>query len=250
LGWRAPLIQGDPFVIERWAWLRRHLLPGPSQTLDAGCGRGAFTFYAARIGHQALGLTYDEQDVRIAADRAALLGLSSARFCALDLRHLHESELAPESFDQIIACEVIEHILDDAKLLADLARLLKPGGRVYVTTPYKHHIALWQEEVAPLPVEDGGHVRFGYTHDELAALLQPAGIQVCARGYINGYLSQQVNNVYQVVYHLHPWLAWLVTLPLRPFALLDPVVARVTRYPYMTVTAVGVKAAAAGAAEA
>src|SRR4051794_18810561 len=54
LGWRAAVLQGDPFVVERWAWLRRHLRRGPRRTLDAGCGQGAFTFFAGTIGNRAL----------------------------------------------------------------------------------------------------------------------------------------------------------------------------------------------------
>jgi SAM-dependent methyltransferase len=239
LGWRATVLQGDTFVPERWRWLRSYLRSGQMRTLDAGCGRGAFTFYAAQIGNEALGLTDTEADARVAEGRAALLHLRGARFQVLDLRTLDQSDLPPDSFDQIICCEVIEHVRDDAKLLADLARLLKPGGRLLLTTPYKHHVKLWREKVSE--VEDGGHVRFGYTHTDLADLLRPVAVDVTKTTYINGFISQQITNWYQLVSAIHPRLAWLMIVPLRLLTILDPLLTSALRYPYMTVAAVGIK---------
>jgi hypothetical protein len=51
-GWRALLIHGDPCVLDRWLWLRRHLHRGPLRTFDAGCGNGAFSIYAALAGNR------------------------------------------------------------------------------------------------------------------------------------------------------------------------------------------------------
>jgi len=55
----------------------------------------------------------------------------------------------------------------------DLAVLLKPGGAILLTAPFRHHRPLWGERVSE--IEDGGHVRWGYTHAEIRDLLEPCG---------------------------------------------------------------------------
>src|SRR5262245_12835053 len=130
VGWRATVLQGDPCVLDRSHWLRRHLRAGPLRTLDAGCGSGAFTLYAARIGNQAVGSSFDPGQVDRARGRAGILGLRSAAFRAGDLRRLDEQAEVLGRFDQVIVFETIEHILDDRKLVADLAALLAPGGTI------------------------------------------------------------------------------------------------------------------------
>jgi SAM-dependent methyltransferase len=247
LGWRALPLQGDVLFVERLGWVRRRLLRGPVRTLDAGCGTGAFTTLAARLGNDALGLTFAAADATLAADRAALVGAPSARFRVLDLRQLGPAVAELGTFDQVIACEVIEHLYDDAGLVAHLSALLRPGGRLLLTTPYLHHHPVYGEKVSE--TEDGGHVRFGYTHEELARLFAAAGLRVEEQGYLNGFFAQKVFSLYLRLVRVHPKLGWLLTLPLRPLRVLDPLVARASGYPYMSVTMIGVKEAATASGE-
>lgn len=46
----------------------------------------------------------------------------------------------PDSFDCIIACEIIEHVPDPAEFMASLMRVLKPGGQLIITTPHNERI--------------------------------------------------------------------------------------------------------------
>ncbi len=244
LGWWALPIQGDVLFVERLGWVRKRLTRGPVRTLDAGCGSGAITILAARLGNDALGLTFSAGDAALAADRARLVGVTSAQFKVLDLRELGPAVPELGVFDQIIACEVIEHLRDSAGLLANLSALLKPGGRLLLTTPYLNHHPVFGEKVSE--TEDGGHVRFGYTHEELAELFASSGCKVEESGYLNGYFAQKVFSFYLRLTRLHPKLGWLLTLPLRPLRFLDGLVAGITGYPYMSVTMVGVKQPAEG----
>jgi SAM-dependent methyltransferase len=239
LGWWALPIQGDILFVERLGWVRRRLSRGPIRTLDAGCGTGALTILAARLGNDALGLTFSAGDAALAADRARLVGTSSARFRVLDLRELGLAITELGAFDQVIACEVIEHLRDSAGLIASFSALLKPGGRLLLTTPYLNHHPVYGETVSE--TEDGGHVRFGYTHEELEELFTTAGLQVEEAGYLNGYFAQKVFSLYLLLSRIHPKVGWMLTLPLRPLRFLDGLVARLTGYRYMSVTMIGVK---------
>jgi SAM-dependent methyltransferase len=244
LGWWALPIQGDVLFVERLAWVRKRLSRGPVRTLDAGCGAGALTILAARLGNDALGLTFSAGDAALAADRARLVGASSARFKVLDLRELGPAVAELGVFDQVIACEVIEHLHDSSGFVANLAALLKPGGRLLLTTPYLKHHPVYGEKVSE--TEDGGHVRFGYTIEELEELVTAAGLTVEEAGYLNGYFAQKVFSLYLRLSRLHAKIGWMLTLPLRPLRFLDSLAFRLTRYPYMTVTTVAVKVPAEG----
>jgi 2-polyprenyl-3-methyl-5-hydroxy-6-metoxy-1,4-benzoquinol methylase len=240
----ALTVQGDPLVGDRRRWLRRHLQSGPIRTLDAGCGNGAFSFYAAQQGNRVLGLTFSSDEQEKDTRRAALLQLDkSVEFRLQDLRRLGEVADSLGRFDQIICLEVIEHVLDDRQLVNNLAGLLNPGGRLILSTPYKHYRRLYGEYLSE--TEDGGHVRWGYTHEELRELFQAAGLEIEVEEYLAGVISQSVTNMMRVLHRIHPRMAWAATLPFRPAIALDPIATRMTRYPWMTVGVVGRKPGAA-----
>lgn len=239
LGWRATVLQGDPSVTDRWRWLERHLRPGPLRTLDAGCGTGAYTLHAARVGNRAVGVSFDPAQIRRARDRAEILGIKDVEFRTGDLRRLDVDAADLGLFDQVIVFETIEHILDDQKLIDDLAGLMKPGGTLLLTAPYTHHKPLWGESLSE--TEDGGHVRWGYTHDDLRKMFTTAGLEVTAAEFISGFVSQKLASLQFGLTRVHTHGAWGVTFPLRVFHRLDGPLTRWTGYPHLSVGVVGRK---------
>ncbi len=240
IGWPATVLHGDPAVFDRWRWLRRHLQAGPVRTLDAGCGSGAFTMYAAKLGNEAVGISYHERCNRVARERARILGLRSVEFVDGDLRELkrYSSELG--MFDQIICLETIEHIRDDRKLVTDLAALLKPGGRLLLTTPHIGHRALvGGAEVSA--EEDGRHVRRGYGFDEMRVLLRMGGLDVVSEEPICGFVSQQLINLMWLVARLNGRLAWALVFPLRVIQPIDRPLTKLLRYPFLGIGVVAVR---------
>jgi SAM-dependent methyltransferase len=241
LGWRATILQGDPSVVDRWRWLKRHLRGGPLRTLDAGCGSGAYTMYAARIGNHAVGVSFDPAQITRAQSRAALLGLTNIEFRTGDLRRLDEHAADLGTFDQVILFETIEHIKNDQKVVDDVARLMNPGGTLLLTAPYKNHHPLWGETVTD--VEDGGHVRFGYTHEELRAILGRSGLEVVAEEFVSGLVTQKLAALQFGLTRLNTYAAWAATFPLRVLHPLDGPLTRLTSYPHLSVAVVGRKPA-------
>src|SRR4029079_14034995 len=81
-------------------------------------------------------------------------------------------------FDKIIAAEVLEHIVDDEVAIAELARVLKPGGVMAVTVPaWLPERVCWAiTDEFHAPFVEGGHVRI-YTEPELRSKLRGAGMQ-------------------------------------------------------------------------
>jgi SAM-dependent methyltransferase len=241
LGWPATILQSDPLVPLRWLWLRRHLRKGPGRTLDAGCGSGAFTMYAAKIGNEAVGISINRREVEKAACRAVLLHLPNARFIEGDLRMLAPMSGALGKFDQVICCETIEHILDDAQLLRNLGALLRPGGQLLLTTRFKYLFRLPGEQVTE--VEDGNEVRWGYTLNERRGLFQASGLDVVRQEHFAGIVSYVLVAAVRILSKIHARAAWLLIFPLRVLRLLDAPLTRLLRFPPTSVAVVGVKRA-------
>ena len=144
----------------------------------------------------------------VAQERANVLRIDNVQFVLADLGDLNSSKHDLGLFDQIICTEVIEHILNGKKLISDLSDLLKPRGKLLLTTPFKHYKPLIGDTLSEL--EDGGHVRWGYTHEEIEKLLNEAGIEVIERSFIGGFISQQVENVARVIQRLKLFFLFVI----------------------------------------
>lgn len=147
---------------ERRAMLARELrrLGPPGRALDIGAAGGGNTRVLVGHGWDALAADYSETAVELAVRR----GLRAIHADACDL------PLPGESFDLVLAFDVLEHIEDDHTAARELVRVLRPGGRALITVPCD--MALWSaHDVASF------HFR-RYDRDELTALLRGAGLVV------------------------------------------------------------------------
>lgn len=226
-------------MLDRWLWLRERLprADNSKRLIDIGCGSGAFTIGAARRGYRALGLTWNKREQSVAAERARMCKAPSAEFQIQDIRELHQREDLTDRFDVAICCEAIEHIIDDNKLMRDIARCLKPGGRLLLTTPNFDLKPIDPNHAGPFPiVEDGGHVRKGYMPDDLHRLCRQAELSVGGISYCTGFLSQTIIRLYFGAKRIHPLLAWSVIHPFRIFPpLLDDWLTKLMRYPHYSI---------------
>ncbi|MEO5640646.1 MAG: class I SAM-dependent methyltransferase [Sphingomicrobium sp.] len=224
-GFRGAFLHGDPMVWDRWRFLRRFLpLTRNGETLlDAGCGSGAFTLGAGIRGYAVTGLSWDEVNQGTAQTRAGILKLPDAQFPICDLRQLNQRAAFRERFDVVVNCENIEHILDDRKLMHDLAACLKPGGYALMTAPYRYYHPLAPADSGPfLQVEDGGHVRRGYSQTMFAELATDAGLVVERFDSCSGPISQLLSSIGRRL----GMLGWLLMLPFRPLQPLDRALMR------------------------
>ncbi len=242
LGWSPLLIHGDPCVLDRWLWVRRHLRGGPGRTFDAGCGNGAFSIYAARQGNEVVAASFSPREQGDARRRADMLHVGDIDFRQVDLREIEEARPTLGSFSQIICLETIEHLSDDEALVGSLAGMLTPGGQLLLSAPFDGHHPLHSEEREPSPVEDGSHVRYGYSQASLREIVERAGLEVRSEGFISGVVSQRLTDLMRrLTAKLGRMPAWLAMLPLRPLVLLDAPLSRLLGYPYLSVALTAVK---------
>jgi len=99
--------------------------------LDVGCGGGLLSESLARAGAEVTGIDLAPGMIEVARLHAAENGL------AIDYRIAAAEELAqnsPGHFEVVTCMEMLEHVPDPAAMTATLARLLAPGGALYVST--------------------------------------------------------------------------------------------------------------------
>jgi SAM-dependent methyltransferase len=164
---RLPAELDPPDFERRLAFLRAEVRPG-DRALDLGCGDGRFT---AELSHAGAGTVTGVEVAESALQRA------SNREPGLDLRLAPVDgplPLADASLDLVWASEVIEHIADTARWLAEVRRVLAPGGRLLITTPShgRLRVALGGVERFSEPLGDHLHL---YTRSSLRTLLQEFG---------------------------------------------------------------------------
>jgi SAM-dependent methyltransferase len=95
------------------------------QALDIGCGNGKFLVKLRALGWEVQGVEFNAGAVGVCRDSD------------LNVFHgdLHAAGFPDESFDMVSARHLIEHLPDPNRFMAEIARILKPGGYLYIRTP-------------------------------------------------------------------------------------------------------------------
>lgn len=99
-------------------------VPG-GRMLDVGCGNGRYLSTMRTLGWDVQGVELSDEGVRV------------CRMADLPVHHgdLASAAFPDDSFDLVTVRHVIEHIADPQPFMAELARVLKPGGQLVIETP-------------------------------------------------------------------------------------------------------------------
>ncbi|HUR13044.1 MAG TPA: class I SAM-dependent methyltransferase [Mycobacteriales bacterium] len=153
---------------------------GPGdRVLDMGCGGGRHAFALFKRGADVVALDYSHQDlvevrtmfgaIRVEGEAPEAADAFAVQGTAYSL------PFADGTFDRVIAAEVLEHLPADTDAMAELFRVLKPGGLIAVTVPrWLPEKVCWALSDAYHEVE-GGHVRI-YKGTQLRERLECTGL--------------------------------------------------------------------------
>lgn len=100
----------------------------PLQILEVGCGNGNISFQIAHFGHQVVGIDLSTESIDYANKHFVLPNLI---FKTLAAEQIDGHAL----YDVIICSEVLEHLVEPAKVLLQIFRMLKPNGIALITVP-------------------------------------------------------------------------------------------------------------------
>jgi len=153
--------------------------------VDIGCGMGTFAIECARRGARALGVDPAPAALPAARRVAEAEGVRGAWFARADGVRL---PLADGSMDLALAADVTEH-LDEAtlaSLLAEAARVLRPGGRLVLYTPSPTHVFERLRD-SRLLKPDPSHIGLRRAED-LVAAVRRAGLDVERVAYLPSHL--------------------------------------------------------------
>jgi 2-polyprenyl-6-hydroxyphenyl methylase/3-demethylubiquinone-9 3-methyltransferase len=165
----------------RIAWidarLRAHNLAG-ADLLDVGCGAGIAAESLAQAGYSVLGI-----DAASAPIEAAIAHAPPGLSLTYRTTTIDALSATGATFSAITALEVIEHVPDPAAFIAGLARLLRPGGALVLSTLNRTPLSFLTAKLGAeyllrlLPTGTHDWARF-VTPAELAAHLRAAGLRL------------------------------------------------------------------------
>jgi len=195
-------------------------LAAGEKVLDLGCGAGRHAFEMYRRGADVIAFDLDADELAKVSELFAAMRdageVPAGAEADVEQGDALNLPFPDGEFDRVVAAEVLEHIPDDEAAIAELVRVLRPGGTIAVTVPR------WLPEKICWALSDqyheveGGHVRI-YTGDELVGKLERAGLQYAGKDHAHGLHSPYWwikcavgvdNDQHQLVKAYHQVLVW------------------------------------------
>lgn len=105
--------------------LERHM-PARGRLVDVGCGYGSFLLLAKQSGWETCGVDISEHATSVAAKKAGVQVTAGT---------LEDAGFADAEFDAVSLNDSLEHFADPNSQLAQVSRILKPDGALYLNTP-------------------------------------------------------------------------------------------------------------------
>ena len=213
---------------------RLGLAPG-DRLLDLGCGAGRHAFEAHRRGAHVIALDRSEAETPgVAGLLAAMRAQDEAPATALGTAVTADGlslPFAEGSFDRVVASEVLEHVADDGAVIAELTRVLRPGGTLAVTVPrwFPEQVCWALADDYHAPAVPDGHVRI-YRAGQLAGRLTRSGLAMTGSHHAHALHTPYwwlrclvgVDREEALPVRLyHRFLVWDITRRPRPVRLLE-----------------------------
>ncbi|XP_011359042.1 ubiquinone biosynthesis O-methyltransferase, mitochondrial isoform X1 [Pteropus vampyrus] len=151
--------------------------------LDVGCGGGLLTEPLGRLGASVIGIDPVDANIKTAQRHKSFDPVLDKRieYRACSLEEIVEE--STETFDAVIASEVVEHVIDLETFIQCCCQVLKPGGSLFITTINKTQLSyvlgiVFSEQIAGI-VPKGTHTWEKFVSPEkLESIMESNGLSV------------------------------------------------------------------------
>ncbi len=126
--------QRSEYIIDKLHKIKAH------KVLDAGCGRGYYVKLISMLPHTKKVIGIDINNNYLKRAHETIRGESKATVISGSIYSL---PFARSTFDAVVCSEILEHLNADKKALAELRRVLKPGGSLLISVPHQNFPFLW-----------------------------------------------------------------------------------------------------------
>lgn len=178
------------------SWIKKLGLKSGQKVLEVGCGRGIFL---DRLVGEIKVKTFGVDSAKLAIEEA-----KKESFCRHELRVADASKLPFENngFDSVLSFDTLEHIKNQKQAVSEMARVLKPDGKIIIYTINSRQSFTWNKMVSKLGID----IYRGVDHNPklfvdpkwLEATLKESGIKVLKIDYFDAFFTLMANETAMV----------------------------------------------------
>jgi len=186
------LRENDGKEIKDWLYLATHLpfirkelkkLKKDSKIMEAGCGIGQWVFWMAEQDYQVVGVDLAPKAIAVAKKYAQKNNIKNCNFIEGDIRNL---KIKDNYFDYIFSFGVLEHFHNPKVILDEFKRVLKVGGKIFISVPNKYSSHSFTRAILKIIGRWDLGYECSYSQKSLNKLFKKSGLKVLRSGLMPG----------------------------------------------------------------